>query len=48
MNWYSDLFLKFESEILALTRINNCIELSQSEFSLKSGSSKYLEIYNSF
>ena len=33
---YSDLFKKFESEILALTRINNCIELSQSEFSLKS------------
>ncbi len=46
---FSDLFFKkFESEILALTRINNCIELSQSEFSLKSGSSKYLEIYNSF
>lgn len=46
---FSDLFFKkFESEILALTRSNNCIELAQSEFSLKSGSSKYLEIYNSF
>jgi len=46
---FSDLlFKKFESEILALTRSNNCIELAQSEFSLKSGCSKYLEIYNSF